>query len=162
MPHRRRITVARLMGMVAVVALCLGGVLQVRTWFLGWLTAHNRSQAIVSAEAFEAREPVELAFAARFLDGAELARRSGEPFNALILQEAALACLRRAAFARETAAYWRFAEQTAPAWPTGAGTGRARAFASNAEGRFAYEVALPILRHYDARTPTFDDSLRGR
>ncbi|WP_152050815.1 hypothetical protein [Tautonia marina] len=162
MPRLGRFTIGRLMGIIAVVAVTFGGVLQVRSWFLAWLTAHNRSQAIVSAEAFEAREPVEQAFAARFLDGAELARRSGEPYDALILQEAALACLRRAAFARETAAYWRFAEQTAPAWPTGAGTGRARAFASNADGRFAYEVALPILRHYDARTPTFDDSLRGR
>jgi hypothetical protein len=150
------------MGIIALVALTFGGVLQLRSWFLTWLTAHNRSQAIMSAEGFEAREPVELAFAARFLDGANLARRSGEPFDALILEEAALACLRRAAFAREAAAYWRLAEQTAPAWPTGAGTGRARAFASNADGRFAYEVALPILRRYDARTPTFDDSLRGR
>ncbi|MEW4570227.1 hypothetical protein AB1L88_20360 [Tautonia sp. JC769] len=162
MPRRGRITIGRLMGIIAVVGLCLGGALQVRSLFLAWLTASIRAQRIASAEMFEAREPVEQAFAARFLDGADLARRSGEPFDALILEEAALACLRRAAFARETAAYWRLAEQTAPAWPTGAGTGRARAFASNADGRFAYEVALPILRHYDARTPTFDDSLRGR
>lgn len=162
MPRPGRVTIGRLMGIIAVVALCLGGALQVRSWFLTWLMAYNRSLAIRSAEGFEAREPVELAFAARFLDGAELARRSGESVDALMLEEAALACLRRAAFARETAAYWRFAEQTAPSWPTGPGSGRARAFASNADGRFAYEVALPVLRHYDARTPTFDDSLRGR
>lgn len=162
MPRRGRFTLGRLIGIIAVIALVLGGALQVRSWFLAWLTTTIRVQRIESAESFEAREPVEQAFAARFLNGAELARRSGEPFDALILEEGALACIRRAAFARETAAYWRFAEQTAPAWPTGAGTGRARAFASNADGRFAYEVALPILRHYDARTPTFDDSLRGR
>ncbi len=74
--------------------------------------------------------------------------------DALILEEASLACLRRSRCSRELAAFWRIAEQEGPEVvfrPSAAGRSNPNSYKD--DGVFAFIFVLPILRKYDARIP---------